>query len=103
MVPAVRRYSPKCLKRIRHLAHGKYSYIVPGIVGPDEVRTALVAAPLCACAVLTHARVAAGANDLQLPTAAAASATAVGCLFVCAPLGSVQWEQRWASVRTCAL
>ena len=34
-------YSPKCIKRIRHLAHGKYSYVVPGVVGPDEVRLAV--------------------------------------------------------------
>uniref|UniRef100_A0A7S0VNS7 IQCH-like ATP-grasp domain-containing protein n=1 Tax=Hemiselmis tepida TaxID=464990 RepID=A0A7S0VNS7_9CRYP len=33
-------YSPRCLKRIANYCKGKEAYIIPGIVGPDDVKVA---------------------------------------------------------------
>lgn len=34
-------YSPKCLSRIRQLTQGHSSYIVPNLVGPDDLKVAV--------------------------------------------------------------
>lgn len=34
-------YSPRCLKRLRNFIRGKNAYIVPGVVGVDEVKLAV--------------------------------------------------------------
>ena len=33
-------YSPRCLRRIKNFCKGKESYIVPGVVGPDDLKVA---------------------------------------------------------------
>src|SRR5688572_14028015 len=35
-------YSPKALKRIKMLTKGKIAYIIPGFVGPEDLKLAIV-------------------------------------------------------------
>ena len=34
-------YSPRCLRRIANMCRGKDAYIIPGIVGPDDLKVTL--------------------------------------------------------------
>mmetsp|Transcript_30 Transcript_30/g.78 ORF Transcript_30/g.78 Transcript_30/m.78 type:complete len:1089 (+) Transcript_30:71-3337(+) len=38
---SVLRHSPRCLRRIRNFLRGKDAYIIPGVVGPDDVHVCL--------------------------------------------------------------